>query len=117
MAIRSQFQDPEEIDENPGKAPSQRLLHVVPDYQKPVAGLLIAQRIGLANIRGECRHFDERLTRILQLSQKSALPVIDAASGNDSAPTAEMHIGTMPSASGVRWRRVKQSPEGVWTPA
>ncbi len=63
-AIRAQFQDPEEIDEAPGKGPSKRILEVLPDYQKPVAGLLVAQRIGLAAIRRQCRHFDDWLTRI-----------------------------------------------------
>jgi len=67
-AIRAQFQSPEEIDETPGSAPSKRILDILPDYQKPVAGLLIAQRIGLAAIRRECRHFDDWLTRIFAVA-------------------------------------------------
>ncbi len=66
-AIRAQFDDPEDIDETPGRAPSQRILDVLPDYQKPVAGVLIAQRIGLAAMRRECRHFNEWLNRLLAL--------------------------------------------------
>jgi len=67
-AIRAQFQNPEEIDDGPDTAPSKRILDILPDYQKPVAGLLIAQRIGLAAIRSECRHFDKWLTRLLALA-------------------------------------------------
>jgi len=64
-AIRARFRNPEEINLIPGKAPSKRILDVLPDYQKPVAGMLIAQRIGVARIRQECRHFDEWLSRLI----------------------------------------------------
>jgi Domain of unknown function (DUF4276) len=73
-AIRAQFHSPEEIDETPGGAPSKRILGVLPDYQKPVAGLLVAQRIGLAEIRRECRHFNDWLTRLLQQKANWAVP-------------------------------------------
>ena len=66
-AVRAQFPGPEDIDDDPRTAPSKRILNVLPDYQKPVAGLLIAQRIGLPVIRRECPHFDEWLTRLLTL--------------------------------------------------
>lgn len=65
-AIRGQFESPEEINEQPNGAPSSRILNLLPDYQKPVAGVLIAQRIGLPVIRGECRHFREWLSRLLK---------------------------------------------------
>lgn len=64
-AIRAQFQNPEEIDDAPGNGPSRHILDILPDYQKPVAGPLIAQRIGLASIRRECQHFDDWLSRII----------------------------------------------------
>jgi hypothetical protein len=67
-AIRARFEDPEAIDDNPHTAPSKRILNLLPDYQKPVAGLLIAQRIGLDAIRHECQHFDAWVTRLLALA-------------------------------------------------
>jgi Domain of unknown function (DUF4276) len=75
-AIRAQFHNPEEIDEAPGNGPSKRILDVLPDYQKPVAGLLIVQRIGLSAIRRECRHFDDWLTMIIAAAHtgRSAVP-------------------------------------------
>lgn len=66
-AIRSQFSCPEDIDKGPTTAPSKRILNILPDYQKTVAGILIAQRIGLATIRSACPHFDEWLTRLIRL--------------------------------------------------
>jgi hypothetical protein len=68
-SIRAQFDNPEEIDETPGRAPSQRILDILPDYQKPVAGVLIAQRIGLPAMRRECPHFNEWLKRLLALGR------------------------------------------------
>jgi hypothetical protein len=67
-AIRSQFYSPEDIDDDPRTAPSKRILDVMPDYEKTVAGLLIAQQIGLEKIRAECRHFDEWLARLIELT-------------------------------------------------
>jgi hypothetical protein len=67
-AIRSQFKTPEDIDESPKTAPSKRILSLARDYQKPVAGLLIAERIGLATMRSACPHFDEWLTRLSSLA-------------------------------------------------
>ncbi len=57
IAIRRQYHSPEEIDDGPATAPSKRILAIAPDYQKPVAGLLIAERIGLGAIRNQCAHF------------------------------------------------------------
>lgn len=67
-AIRAQFSSPEDIDDDPRTAPSKRILDVLPDYQKPVAGLLIAEQIGLEKIRAECRHFDDWLARLIELA-------------------------------------------------
>ncbi len=45
--IRGQFDSPEDINHGDDTSPSKRILAIVPGYQKPVAGLLIARRIGL----------------------------------------------------------------------
>jgi len=65
--IRTSY-SPEEINEGQTTAPSKRILDVLPDYQKPVAGLLIVQHIGLAKIRSECPHFDDWLTKLIGLA-------------------------------------------------
>jgi hypothetical protein len=70
-AIRAQFYSPEDIDDGSATSPSKRILDIVPAYQKPVAGILIARRIGLTTIRRECRHFNEWLVRLIALAQES----------------------------------------------
>jgi hypothetical protein len=67
-AIRVKFPNPEDINDNRLTAPSKRILDLFPDYQKPVAGLLIAQRIGLAAIRAVCPRFDAWIARLLALA-------------------------------------------------
>jgi hypothetical protein len=73
-SVRAQFPTPEDIDDDPLSAPSKRILSLLPDYQKPVAGLLIAQRIGLARMRSECRHFGEWFARLTAMDGLPAAP-------------------------------------------
>lgn len=63
--VRRAFPGPEHINDSPLTAPSKRILDIFPDYQKTVAGILIAQRIGLARIRSECQHFNDWLDRLV----------------------------------------------------
>lgn len=55
--IRDLFASPEEINDGETTAPSKRLQSLCPGYQKVLFGPLAAQRIGLARLRQECRHF------------------------------------------------------------
>ncbi len=64
QSIRAQFDTPEHIDEGPATAPSKRIAAILPDYEKPISGLLIAQRIGVAAMRRECPLFDSWFTRL-----------------------------------------------------
>lgn len=63
-AIRNGFPTPEHIDDRPDLAPSKRIVQLLPDYQKPVAGPLIIQQIGLPTLRRECAHFNQWIGRI-----------------------------------------------------
>ena len=65
--IRAKFPSPEHIDHD--DAPSKRILNLLPDYQKPVAGVLVAQRIGLEKICSECRRFDEWLAKLIEAAR------------------------------------------------
>ena len=47
QAIRDQFAKPEEIDDSPDTAPSKRIEHLMPNYQKPLIGNLAALEIGI----------------------------------------------------------------------
>ena len=57
-SIRKQFETPEDINDGPTTAPSKRIGAIWQDYKTPVAGLLIAQQIGLPTMRRECPAFD-----------------------------------------------------------
>jgi Domain of unknown function (DUF4276) len=70
--IRSQFKGPEEINDGAKTAPSERILAIASGYQKPVAGLLVAKRIGLAAMRRECTHFAEWFARLLALADPNS---------------------------------------------
>ena len=73
--IRSanEFTSPEWIDDGEQTAPSKRIAEQFPDYAtvKRTAGPIIAERIGLEVIRKKCRHFNEWLTKLEQLGEKS----------------------------------------------
>ena len=63
-AIRQAFKSPEEINDSPSTHPSQRILDLVPDYQKPLFGNIGALEIGFEAIRAECPHFRAWLERL-----------------------------------------------------
>ncbi|MBD3821542.1 MAG: DUF4276 family protein [Thiotrichales bacterium] len=58
------FTTPEDINDGPQTAPSKRILQLMPQYDKVVQGALIANDIGLDQIRQQCSHFDGWLTKI-----------------------------------------------------
>lgn len=59
---------PELLNDSRETAPSKRILHVCPTYDKITEGLLILEEIGLARIRSQCPHFDAWVTRLEQLT-------------------------------------------------
>lgn len=67
LAIRAQSGGPEEIDDGETTAPSKRILELLPDYVKTVSGLLILKKIGLTVLRRECPHFNDWITKLLEL--------------------------------------------------
>lgn len=70
--LRDQFSSPEEINEGEATAPSKRLKALYPSYDKAGSGSRIAQRIGLENLRKNCRHFDEWLKKLEALTLPNA---------------------------------------------
>lgn len=66
---RDNVRSPEHINDGADTHPSARLKHLLrPSYRKPLHGSGIAQRIGIARMRSECRHFDGWLTRVESLA-------------------------------------------------
>ena len=65
--IRSQFQTPEDINDNKDTAPSKRIKKVIPQYDKRVYAPLLAVEIGLNKIRAECPRFNDWVTSLESL--------------------------------------------------
>ncbi len=63
--IRDAFKTPEEINQGPETHPSKRLIKLFPNYRKPLFGSLIASRTGLQEIRNNCPHFNDWVTKLL----------------------------------------------------
>jgi hypothetical protein len=57
-------QSPEDINERPGQAPSERIEAIFPAYRKTLHGPTTAARIGLDQIRAKCPHFNEWLAQL-----------------------------------------------------
>lgn len=55
------FNSPEEINEGEKTHPAARITQVLPGYRKALHGPLIAERIGLPNLRARCPHFADWL--------------------------------------------------------
>ena len=53
----AQAGSPEDVNDSPHTAPSKRILAVMPEYEKPFHGPLIACDIGLDALRQACPHF------------------------------------------------------------
>jgi hypothetical protein len=63
-AIRNDFATPEDINDSPETAPSKRIEHIVPGYEKPLYGALAILEIGLEKLRQECPHFNAWLSSL-----------------------------------------------------
>lgn len=62
--IRDSCTGPEKIDEGGETAPSKRILRLFPYYRKPLHGPLAVGRIGLAQVRAVCPHFNDWLSAL-----------------------------------------------------
>jgi hypothetical protein len=60
----SEAQEPELINDGPETAPSKRILHVLPEYDKVTAGVETTRQIGIPRLRERCPHFDQWLTKL-----------------------------------------------------
>ena len=62
-------QNPELIDDTPEGAPSKRILHELPEYDKANAGILVAEKIGLHAMKAKCSHFRAWVERLEGLAK------------------------------------------------
>jgi hypothetical protein len=61
--------NPEEINESIQTAPSKRIIRFLPDYegQKAQVGPLVAEDIGITQLRKKCPHFDAWISKLENL--------------------------------------------------
>lgn len=64
--IIASFPNPEDINDNPNKAPSKRLSKCIQGYNKVLDGVAILDEIGLEKIRSKCSRFDGWLNKVSQ---------------------------------------------------
>jgi hypothetical protein len=67
-----EFKSPEQINDGEETAPSKRIIKEIPEYEgmKTSAGPLVTEKIGLANIRHKCNHFNQWLEKLEKLGQQ-----------------------------------------------
>jgi hypothetical protein len=72
--IAASYQSIEHIDNGEATSPSKRIITLLPEYDglKPVAGPEIAEMIGMDVLRAKCSHFDEWVTCLETLANRSA---------------------------------------------
>jgi hypothetical protein len=63
-AIRNDFATPEDINNDPEKAPSKRVIGIYTAYRKVIEGTLAARAVGIQKMRQECAHFRDWLRRL-----------------------------------------------------
>lgn len=62
--ILQSYTSPEEINDDPEKTPSKRLIAAKNGYRKVAMGKKVAESIGIQAIRTQCRHFDDWLKKL-----------------------------------------------------
>ncbi len=67
QTIRNRYATPEDINDDPNRAPSKQVLGVYPKYRKVLDGTLAAQAVGLSRMRQECQHFRRWLEQLESL--------------------------------------------------
>jgi hypothetical protein len=65
--------NPELINDNPSTAPSKRIINAIEkntrthyNYDKPKAGRFVAEKVGIENLRFQCRHFNEWIEKLIE---------------------------------------------------
>ncbi len=65
--ILREYNNPEEINDDPAKTPAKRLVALKNGYRKVANGKTISEAIGIQTIRRRCAHFNNWLTRLEHL--------------------------------------------------
>lgn len=69
--LLEEYGEPEEINDNPQKAPARQIMTLNHSYRKAAMGKAIAQAIGIPTLRKKCIHFHEWVVRLEGLAVRS----------------------------------------------
>jgi len=71
--IIKKFPNPEEINDDPNKAPSKRLVKIIEGYERKKVeyGYRISEKIGIETIMTKCPHFKEWIYKLIEMSKTS----------------------------------------------
>lgn len=67
--IRDEFESPEDINDDPERAPSKRVIAACPSYKKTIEGTQAAAAVGIPSMRTHCQHFREWLETLEALAE------------------------------------------------
>ena len=67
--VQQEDNNPELINDGEETAPSKRILKLIPEYDKSNAGPIIVEKIGMETLRNQCRHFNEWIQKLENLSK------------------------------------------------
>lgn len=65
-AVINKFPNPEDINNSPHTAPSMRLKHMIPGYDKALFGVELTKSIGMKTLLAKCPHFSEWVEELSQ---------------------------------------------------
>ena len=68
IKIGNEYKNPELINDDPQRAPSKRILQLIPEYDKANVGPDIAANIGIETLKQKCRHFNNWVTALERMS-------------------------------------------------
>ena len=66
IKIVEKIDNPELINDNPETAPSERIIKLIPEYNK-VIGATIVGEIGIENLKADCKHFNDWILKLENL--------------------------------------------------
>ena len=66
---KGDFDSPEHINNDKNTAPSKRIIAAIPNYRKVLHGPLIAESIGIDEMRKQCLHFNDWIERLMRLKK------------------------------------------------
>jgi len=69
--ILEDYNNPEEINDDPAGAPSKRLIALRSSYRKVAMGKMVTDAIGINRIRERCPHFNSWLTKLENLAREA----------------------------------------------